>query len=305
MGNKSKSARVVDTGKLTIDEYCGNVSTDSDAFSVARVCVSAQHRAVAHAGVRRMDVRARRGSTFQQTDGTTLVARAGATAFLATGTRFRPSFTAGTQYIPICVPSFRPDRCVREDENGGDAAVAARLEQLHSAKQRDDYLYHMCPEAAWLHAKTNNEAYYPSTFAQDGNYTHATEQPGRLIETANHFYQDDDSPWVCLRITREALRKNGIVVKDEEAMPVGDKAVSGAWIEKEWVCPHIIGGIPPRVVDKVFPIIRAGRRFVAIKDLVGEASTHSGKPLSNDDGPLASNATKRIVPQQERDDVSV
>ena len=145
--------------------------------------------------------------TFDLSDGSSIVAKAGETAFLAKGTRFRPSFTAGTQYIPICVPSFRPDRCLREDQNDDDAAVAARLQKLHAARQRDDYLYHMCPKSAWLRAKANNEAYFPSTFVQDGNYTHATEQPKRLIETANHFYQDDALPCVLAHDERRPAQK--------------------------------------------------------------------------------------------------
>ena len=43
--------------------------------------------------------------------------------------------------------------------------------------------------AEWEKAKADNHAYYPKTFEADGNYTHATGVPSRLIETANHFYQ--------------------------------------------------------------------------------------------------------------------
>ena len=71
---------------------------------------------------------------------------------------------------------------------------------------------------------------------------------------------------VCLRMTRDA-QQNGIIGKDEEAMPVGDKAVSDSWIESKWVCPHILGGIPPRVVMQCF-MTRDGPRFVAIEGLV-------------------------------------
>eukprot|EP00971_Amphidinium_carterae_P207932 4125957-Amphidinium_carterae.1 len=31
-------------------------------------------------------------------------------------------------------------------------------------------------------------------------------------------------------------------------MPVGEKAVSSDW--GEWVCPHVIGGIPIGIIDK-------------------------------------------------------
>ena len=84
-----------------------------------------------------------------------------------------------------------------------------------------------------------------------------------MIETANHFYQDSDKPWVCLRFSRTALRKKcGITVRDERAMPVGSKAVGEGWTD--WICPHVVGGIPPLVVDAVFPMTRDGSKFVSI-----------------------------------------
>ena len=47
----------------------------------------------------------------------------------------------------------------------------------------------MTTAAEWEEAKAQGHAYYPKTFEADGDYTHATGVPGRLIETANHFYQ--------------------------------------------------------------------------------------------------------------------
>ena len=47
----------------------------------------------------------------------------------------------------------------------------------------------MTTAAEWEKAKAQGHAYYPKTFEADGDYTHATGVPGRLIETANHFYQ--------------------------------------------------------------------------------------------------------------------
>ena len=92
--------------------------------------------------------------------------------------------------------------------------------------------------------------YFPATFEADGCFTHATHVTSRLLETANHFYQDVPGPWVCLQISRAALRTAGIIVsrsimiiiiycvarhstgiltlrcqvRDEEALPVGGKA---------------------------------------------------------------------------------
>merc|ERR1712122_408840 len=78
-------------------------------------------------------------------------------------------------------------------------------------------------------AKASGEAYYPPTFEVDGNYTHATAVAERLITTANHFYQESVGDWICLRMSRAALKKCGIITKDEPAMPVGDKDVGGSW----------------------------------------------------------------------------
>merc|ERR1712137_871968 len=96
-------------------------------------------------------------------------------------------------------------------------------------------------------AKRSGEAYFPPTFEQDDNITHATGVPSRLVDTANHYYQSDPHPWVCLRMKRSALRKCGIVVRDEEATPVG--------------------GIPIAVVDAEFPMVRDGATFVKIDGL--------------------------------------
>ena len=190
-----------------------------------------------------------------------------------------------TEYIPVCLPAFRPDRCVREDDSERSKQVAANLKQLHSAPSIvpdtqapsckitncvvPDTLYHMCVKADWDAAKAKGEAYYPPTFEADGNYTHATAVAERLIQTANHFYQESVGDWICLRMSREALRKCGIVTTDEPAMPVGDKDVSDSW--NEWICPHVYGGIPISVVDAEFPMIRKplasgrGSEFLSIE----------------------------------------
>ena len=55
--------------------------------------------------------------------------------------------------------------------------------------------------------------YFPATFDADGCFTHATGVASRLIETANHFYQGDPRPWVCLQTTRTKLRESGIFVQ--------------------------------------------------------------------------------------------
>ena len=215
---------------------------------------------------------------------------AGETVHIAPGTRFQPSFPVDTEYVPVCLPAFRPDRCVREDTTDEGSAVAAKLRKLHDgsaapscmadaatassgaaaasdgAGSAPEVLYHMTSVAEWEAAKGEG-VYYPKTFVEDGHYTHATGVPSRLLTTANHFYQDVPGAWVCLQFTRSALRKAGIFVKDEEALPVGDKPVSGDWLEANWVCPHVIGGIPVAVVEKEYPMTREGNKYVAIEGI--------------------------------------
>ena len=123
----------------------------------------------------------------------------------------------------------------------------------------------MAPSSQWEAAKASGGAYFPATFEADGWFTHATAVPSRLITTANHFYQGVTGEWVCLRFTRTALKKCGIMVKDEEAKPVGDQAVGDDW--EDWVCPHVLGGLPIAVVDKEFPMRRKGKAFEAIVGL--------------------------------------
>ena len=185
----------------------------------------------------------------------------------------------------MCLPAFRPDRCIREDVTDEGAEVAAKLRKLHdgsaapaapmctvdasgaaAAEPLPEVLYHMTSVAEWTAAKAEG-VYYPKTFEADGHYTHATGVPSRLITTANHFYQDVPGDWVCLQFSRSALRKGGIYVKDEEALPVGDKPVSDDWLQAKWICPHVIGGIPVAVVEKEYPMIRDGTKYLSIEGL--------------------------------------
>merc|ERR1719247_2572880 len=186
-----------------------------------------------------------------------LEVKKGETVFIERGERFRPMFPDGdTEYVPVCLPAFRPDRCIREEESG-DTAVSERLAVLHAKRAKvavanpPEVLYHMCQSSLWEDAKRTGDAYYPPTFDEDGGFTHATGVPSRLIETANHFYTGVPGEWVCLRFRRSELRRRGITVKDEEALPVGEQAVGSTWTE--WVCPHVYGGLPPAAIDKEFP----------------------------------------------------
>jgi len=269
------STRVVETEAFTIDELAGNVATQSDTVSIAHckvlsptsepwltlhydewMCVMKGRMLLHHAGA-----------------GSPLEVKAGQTVMVRKGERFRPEFPeAGTEYIPVCIPAFRPDRCIREDDTEEGHHVAKKLKTLHTtpapvvcvpARPQAEVLYHMCEKRLWDAAKTAGAAYYPPTFEADG-MTHATSDPVRLLTIANHFYTDRPGDWVCLVFRVSALRKCGIIVKEEEAMPVGDKSIGEDW---DWVCPHVYGGIPPSVVEKELPIVRESGLFKSIQSL--------------------------------------
>lgn len=283
--------RVVEHEGLTIDEYAGNVATKDDRISIALVNTgpnpASEPWLTLHYDEWMAVIKGRmvllHGSGEEQ-----LEVRAGQTVFIGKGERFRPTFPDGDcQYVPVCLPAFRPDRCIREEEpgqvmsklaglHGGETAAAAAMETepppASDGAAADDphpeVLYHMALSARWEAAKAGDEAYWPPTFEQDG-FTHATAVPGRLLDTANHFYQQSVGEWVCLRFARSALLRRGIVVKDEDPMPVGAKAADASWGgAAAWVCPHVYGGIPPAVVDREFVMTReAGGAFTAIAGL--------------------------------------
>jgi len=272
------SVRVVDHDGLTIDEMTGNVATSEDRISIALVKVSKPTSEPWLTLDYDEWMCVLKGRMVLLHAGEDIEVKAGQTVFIARGERFRPTFPdGGTEYVPVCLPAFRPDRCTREEEEGG-SDVSTKLQKLHGTpnkagvtrkrKQPDGWeppevLYHMCEATRWEAAKAAGAAYYPPTFEVDGFYTHATGVPSRLIETANHFYQDVVGDWVCLEMTRTNLRLGGIFVRDEEALPVGDQPVGDSW--GEWICPHIVGGIPPSAVRKERKMTRDGKQFLAIE----------------------------------------
>lgn len=272
--------RVVETPVLKIDELAGNVASTEDSISIALVKASAG--AAEPWLTLHYDewICVLKGQISLETDGNMLQVAAGKTVRIVKGTRFRPSFEVDTEYIPVCLPAFRPDRCIREDVSETDEGVSANLKKLHGAEANGtgcvadneappEILYHMTTVKEWTEAKESKTAYYPKTYVADGYYTHATGVPARLLSTANHFYTDVPGDWVCLQFSRTALKNLGIHTRDEGAMPVGDKKVSGDWVQKNWICPHVIGGIPLAVVDTEYPMTRdADGKFLGITGLV-------------------------------------
>ena len=275
------STCVVDHNGIRIDELAGNVASKDDTLSVARVTVTEpcsepwltlDYDEWICCIKGKMELR-------HGHNGEVLEVKTGETCFIAKGERFQPVFPEpGTEYIPVCIPAFKPERCHREEE--ANSAVSVRLRELHTATgstssttsqatSSDTILYHMCQKSSWDAALTSGKAYFPPTFVADGNFTHATAVPARLIETANHFYTAVPGDWICVQLSQKSLEQVGIVTVLEEPRPVGETEVGETW--SEWRCPQIFGGIPasiPGVVQRTYPMKRDDQgNFLCIEGL--------------------------------------
>ncbi len=206
-----KSTRVVETDGFTIDEFAGNVGSNDDTMSLAVVKVSKPYSEPwltldydEWIAVIKGKVDCHVMDEASQTETKAVSAVAGETIFIEKGQRFKPVFpVADTEYIPVCIPAFKPERCKRE-EDGRDMEeekkITERLQELHSegkssdtgrdesAEQSDEAsefdngaLYHMCEKSAWQASIDSGAAYFPPTFQQDGGFTHATFVPETLI----------------------------------------------------------------------------------------------------------------------------
>lgn len=245
-----KSVTVVEHDGLKIEELAGNVATNNDTLSIAHVTVSRPTSEPWLTLNYNEWICVTKGMIELHTsnDNVTTV-HAGETVFVEKGTRFKPVFPQGdTEYIPVCLPAFSPDRCLREEENG-TSDVSTKLQELHKKAQAhqsdvEEVLYHMCQKKLWDEAVSDQAAYFPPTFETDGMFTHATAVPQRLITTANHFYTSTQGDWICLQLSKSALKQIGIMTVFEHAKPVGMTETSQEW---DWVCPHIYGGIPTTI----------------------------------------------------------
>lgn len=305
-----KSTRVVETEGFTIDEYAGNVGSNDDTMSLAIVKVSKPYSepwltleydewiAVIKGTV---DCHVMDEATQIETKAVSAVA--GETIFIEKGQRFKPVFpVAHTEYIPVCIPAFKPERCKREEEDRDpeeEKKITDKLLDLHTQKStldsdksedkvpdaandaidsdflNDSVLYHMSEESVWKAAVDSDAAYFPATFRQDGGFTHASLVPERLIETANQYYTSSKENWICLKLCSSKVLKNkcGIVTVFE-----GPKAVGTTEPKEEWkndIFPHITGGIPvsiPGIVTEVFSMKRdpTTGTFMSITGLTDE-----------------------------------
>lgn len=117
----------------------------------------------------------------------------------------------------------------------------------------DQPIYHLCEKPLWDEAK---EVYYPPTFEEDGNITHAGMHVEKLLGSANHFYKSSQAEWICVEINPNILLENGIQTMVESPANVGAASAERVTIRY----PHIHGGIPKTILDlvtKVYPMIRS------------------------------------------------
>ena len=260
----SDPVAVVDSPAILINEFFGNVASGDKSLSA---CVVKVNRASEEAYQR---------PEFSEyvivTEGnvTLLVGEPGDTpqkfsvsagqgAFLPRGTRVKWVWNGPCSYIPICTPAFSPDNCGREEEAGNHLAKSSEamkeLRTLHNkantnvdaaaAEQaRHPYLFHVARADRWAKAKAEGGTYLPPTFEADGNFTHMTADPTKLIDVLNHFYKSVPGDWVCLRTTAAALGSNATTagtLRFEHTSPVGD---TPAIDMGDQLFPHLYAGIP-------------------------------------------------------------
>ena len=268
-----KALTVVEVPGLTVKELIGNAATKQDTLSVAHETISATSSEPWKTCLFDEWLHVLKGKIDVMHSGDQkLTVNAGETCYVPKGERYRPLFPeVDTEFIAICSPAFKPERCFREEE--GSSGVSDQLKDLHSSKVlADGYpeaIFHMCEKSLWEAALEAGEAYFPPTFEKDGGFTHGSTEANSLVITANHFYQSSEDDWICIELSRSALTKLGIVTRFEEAKPVGDTAT--AEHVKAVIYPHIFGGIPaslPGIVTKTFPMIRDSfGKFLGIEGL--------------------------------------
>ena len=201
----------------------------------------------------------------EHSHGDDVIVQAGKGLMLPKGERVRWKFSEDAEYVPICLPGFSPSNCHREE-------VSSSGEDLQITPEHDKhfYIYHLVQVPLWENCKKESATYYPPTYEADG-FTHATANPAKLLEVANHFYLDVKSDWLCLKMSRSSLANQKIVVKFESPSPVGSTPALNSEQSGGERFPHIYAGIPAfgDVVLEEFPVIRDNEsgKFLAIPAL--------------------------------------
>lgn len=126
------------------------------------------------------------------------------------------------------------------------------------------YVFHMVQARLWDQVLADGSTYFPPTYEVDG-FTHATSNPAKLMNVANHFYTEVKGEWYCLRMTVESLAATGVTTIFEGTAPVGDTPPDFEGADDE-LFPHILGGIKPEAVLEAHTIVRSAEgAFVSVK----------------------------------------
>ena len=130
------------------------------------------------------------------------------------------------------------------------------------------FVFHLVQANLWHQAVRDDAVYYPPTYDVDG-FTHGTSNPQKLLDVANHFYQDVPGDWLCLKMTVASLSACGITTVYEGTAAVGDKEPDFEGSKGE-LFPHIRGGIAPDAVLEVLPVTRGpDGRFESVATMAG------------------------------------
>ena len=105
-------------------------------------------------------------------DGAELEVKAGQTVFIEKGERFRPMFPdGGTEYVPVCLPAFRPDRCIREEEAGDTASE--RHPNIDGMERDCACACTQIARRVWLFVRKRRRTMHAHTRAQSRTRRHA------------------------------------------------------------------------------------------------------------------------------------
>ena len=146
--------------------------------------------------------------------------------------------------------SFSLQQCVYLYPRGPKVSAP----ESNEAHRAHEFLFHLVQAELWRESVEQSSVYFPPTYEQDG-FTHGTANPQKLLQVANHFYQDTVGDWLCLRMTIDSLAQSGVDVVFEGVAAVGDQPADFGNTGDE-LFPHLQGGIHPDAVLKVHPVKR-------------------------------------------------
>ena len=142
-------------------------------------------------------------------------------------------------------------------------------------------IYHLCPKDDW-EKRPNRFNYFAANFEKD-QVVRCTHEIGRLVETANCFYEKSSPPnvtWICLEVDTICLRMNGIECK-----------MIPSEMDANLKCPHVYGGIPQEAVTNTFEVKREQTtgEFLIVSGLT---DTCSRKPTTATSSPTTVTSAK-------------